>query len=97
MGCDHAGHDDDERSGRAADLDARAAEPRNQETRDHRGDEALARAGSAGNSEGHRQRQRDNCDGETGNQVRAQLSRAISLAKGGDQLGCELLRKRHSA
>jgi len=67
---DDAGDDDDEGAGRAADLDARAAQERHEEAADNRGVDARLRRDAGGHAEGHRQRQRDHAHGQAGQQVR---------------------------
>ena len=59
---------------------------------DDRGDQSLARAGAAGDAERHGQRQRDDRDGEAGDQVGAEVGPAIAFAQGGDQLRRERVR-----
>ena len=66
---DDAGDDHDERAGRPADLEARAAERRDQEAGDDRAVDARLRRQAGGDGERHRQRQRDQADGDAGDQV----------------------------
>ena len=71
MRGDHSGDDDDESAGRPADLHPRAAQRRDQEAGDDRRNQPLARAGAAGDAERHGERQRDDGDGEAGDEVGA--------------------------
>ena len=59
---DDAVDDDDERARRAADLDARAAERRDDEAGDDRGVEAAIGRDAAGDRECDGQRERDDAD-----------------------------------
>ena len=61
---DDAGDDDDEGAGRTADLDARAAERRDDEAGDDRAVDAGLGREAGGNRKRHRQRQRDQPDGD---------------------------------
>ena len=62
---DDAGDDDDESAGRAADLDARTAESRDQASGNDRRVEAGLRSNARSDAEGHRQRQGDQADRQT--------------------------------
>ena len=66
---DDAGDHDDERAGRPADLRPRAAQRRDQKAGDDRAVDAGLRRESGGDGERHGQRQRDQADGDAGNQV----------------------------
>ena len=66
---DDAGDHDDERAGRAADLEARSAERRDQEAGDDRAVDAGLRRQARRDRERHRQRQRDQADGDAGDQI----------------------------
>ena len=83
---DDAGDDDDERAGRTADLQARAAEQRNQAAGDDRGVDAGLRRQARRDGEGHRQRQRDQADGDAGGEV-GERGPAVVGPERGDQLG----------
>src|SRR5205814_1807217 len=63
---DDAGHDDDERAGRPCDLEARAAERRDEEAGDDRAVEARLRQHARRDCERHRERERDEADGDAG-------------------------------
>ena len=67
--CHNAGDDDNEGTGRAADLGARAAERGDEESGDDSGVEAGLRRDAGGDGEGHGQRQRDQTHRYTGNEV----------------------------
>ena len=69
VALDDAVDDDDEGARRAADLHARAAERRDQEAGDDRGEDSLLGLDAAGDRERHRQRQGDDADGEAGAEV----------------------------
>ena len=71
--CDDAVDDDDEGARRPADLDAAAAEKRDQEPGDDRGDEALLRGHARGDREGDRERDRDDADDDAGLEVGEEL------------------------
>ena len=87
VGRDDAGHDDDERAGRSADLDARAAERGDREAGDDRAVDAVLRRHARRDRERHRQRQRDEADGDAGEQVARQRAGGIALAQALDELG----------
>jgi len=80
--------DDDEGARRAADLHLRAAQRRDEEAGDDRGDDALLGLDAAGDGEGHRQRQGDHADGQAGGDVGAQLRAAVA-AHGVEQARAE--------
>jgi hypothetical protein len=82
---DHVEHHRDEGRGGAADLHPRAAQCRDQETRDDGGVQALLRRGAGGNRQRHRERQRDDGNGKAGDQVRAEVCNAVALAQDGEQ------------
>ena len=76
---DDAGHDDDERAGRPADLHVRAAERRDDEAGDDRAVDAGLRRHARGDRERHGQRQRDEADRDAGDQIRdEQLWRVVA-------------------
>ncbi len=66
------GDDDDEGTGRAADLDARSAERRDDEAGDDRAVDAGLRREARGDGEGHGERQRDQPDGDPGDEIVAE-------------------------
>ena len=66
---DDAADDHHERAGRAADLVARAAERRDQEAGDDRAVDARLRLQPGRDRESHGQRERDQPDGDAGDQV----------------------------
>ena len=84
---DDAGDDDDEGAGRPADLDARAAQRRDDEAGDDGGDDALFGRRAAGDAERHGQRQRDDGDGQPGDGIGAQIIGGVAGAQEGDELG----------
>ena len=70
--CDGRRHQHDEGAGRAADLEAAAAERRDQEAADDGGVEAAIRRHAGRDRDRHRQRQRDDRDGQPGDGVGAE-------------------------
>ena len=74
----NAGDDDDESAGGSADLGARAAQSGDEEAGDDGGVEAGLRRDAGGDAEGHGQRQRDQPDGDAGEQVVQEHLRACS-------------------
>ena len=86
VGRDDAGDDDDERAGRAADLEARAAERRDEEAGDDRAVQAGLRRHAGRDGERHRQRQRDQADRDAGDQVVTKLLQRVR-AKSVDGFG----------
>ena len=78
--------DDDKRARRPADLKAAAAECRNDEARDHRGEEAALGCSTARNRQRHRQRQSHDRNRDSGEDIGAQIARAIALQHGADEL-----------
>ena len=82
---DDAGDDDDEGAGRAADLDARAAERRDEEAGDDRAVDAGLGREARGDRERHRERQRDEADGDAGDEIVPEGD-AVVAAKREDRL-----------
>ena len=80
--------------GRPADLEAAAAERGDEKAADDRGVEPALRRGARGDGDRHRERQRDDRDGEPGDQVGPQAAAAVALAQDGDELRGEKLGKR---
>ncbi len=74
---DDAVDDDDEGARRPADLDAAAAEQRDQEPGDDGGDEALFRGHAGGDREGDRERDRHDPDDDAGLEVREELGARV--------------------
>src|SRR5262249_41045845 len=66
VALDDSVDDDDERARGTADLDARAAERRDEESRDDGGPETGRGGEAAGDREGDRQRDRDDADDDAG-------------------------------
>ena len=87
-------HQHDEGAGRPADLEAAAAEQRDQEAADDGGIETALGADAGCDRDRHRQRQRDDRDGQAGDRVGAQVLEAVALAQDGDELRREELGKR---
>ena len=85
MAVDRRSDQDDERAGRPADLEAAAAQRRDQEAADDRGVEAALRRGAGGDRDRHRQGQRHDRDGEAGHDVGPQRPEAVTLAQDRDQ------------
>ena len=75
---DDAGDDDDEGAGGAADLGARAAERGDEEAGDDGGVEAGLRRDAGGDGEGHGQGQRDEADGEAGDEVVGKVAEGVA-------------------
>ena len=71
-------HDHDVRAGRPADLHARAAEQRDQETSDDRGEDAGLRRDARRDRERHRERQCHDADREAGDGVGAEVVARVS-------------------
>ena len=78
----HRRQQDDERRGRSGDLDARAAEQRDQAARDDGGVEAVLGRHAGRDGEGHRERQRDDADDQPGQHVGAQVGPGVALTEG---------------
>ena len=76
---------DDESAGGPADLAARAAERRDQESGDDRAVDPRLRRQAGGDREGHGERERDEADGDAREQIRHE-GRAVVRAKGQDGL-----------
>ncbi len=70
---DDAVDDDDERAGRSADLDARAAERGDEEAGDDRGPQPAVGRDAAGDGERDGQRKRDDADDDAGGEVSTEL------------------------
>ena len=87
VGRDDARDDDDERAGRPADLHPRAAERRDDETGDDRAVDAVLRRQPRRDGEGHGQRERDQADGDAGEEVAAERTPAVPLAQALHELG----------
>src|SRR5690348_14917721 len=73
-----AGHDNDERSGRSADLSARAAESRNEPAGKYCRVQASLWRHSGSDSERHCQRQGDESYGDTREQIGEELLRRVA-------------------
>ncbi len=84
--------DDDEGAGRSADLEAAAAERGDEEARDNGRNEPLVGRGAACNGERHGQRQRDDGDGEPGDEIAMEIGERIAFPKHGHELRHEKLR-----
>jgi hypothetical protein len=93
VAVDGGGHDHDEGAGRAADLEAAAAERRHQEPADDGCVQSTLGANARCNGDGHRQRQRHDGDGQAGDHIGSQLPEVVALAQHRDQLGREQLGK----
>ena len=91
---DDAGDDDDERSGRPADLRSRAAQRGDEKTGDDGGVEAGLRSDSGGDAEGHGERQGHQADGDAGQKI-VQKHLCGVLAQRHDQLGQVRITERH--
>ncbi len=74
---------------RAADLVAAAAKGRDEKTRDHGGEQALAGRGARGDGQGHGQGQGDNGHGQPGHGVSLEVGQAVALSQHAQQLGFE--------
>ncbi len=92
MGANDPGDNDDEGAGRSADLDARAAERRDEESGNDGGDQPFAWTSAAGDAQRHGERQRNYGDGQAGECVGAKLRLVVTLPQGTNQLGSEGLR-----
>ena len=73
--------DDDERAGRSADLDARAAERRDEEAGDDRGVEPAIRRDAAGDRERDGEWERDDADDHSGGEVGEELRAIVGLER----------------
>jgi len=73
----NAGDDDDERSGRSADLSFGSAQRGNQESGHDRAIDAGLRRQARGDGEGHRQRKGDKADCDSGNQIEQEFVAVI--------------------
>jgi len=89
VGCRRGGHQDDEGTGRTADLMAAAAEQRDEKTTDNRGIETPVRCHTGGDRNRHGKRQGDDRDGQTGNGIGPQPVEVIAFAKHVDGLRYE--------
>ena len=78
---DDAGDDHDERAGRSADLDARSAERRDEESADDRRVDAGLGRDAAGDAERHGQRQRHQAHGDARDDIRGEAA-AVVPARG---------------
>ena len=87
------GNQHDEGAGRSADLEAAAAERRDQEAGDDRGVEALYRRRARRDRDRHRQRQRDDRDREAGEGVGLEIGKAVAFAQDRHQLRREQVAK----
>src|SRR5881398_1669263 len=83
-------HDDDECAGRTADLDARAAQRRDEEPGHDRGEQAPLGSDAARDRERDRERQRDDADDHPRDYVGKQLVAAVPLERG-DEFRDELV------
>src|SRR5207244_2516456 len=81
-------HDHHERARRPPDLDARAAQQRDEETGDDGGIESALGTEPARDRERNRERQRDDADDDAGDQVPGKLLPVVVL-DGGEKLGDE--------
>ena len=88
---DRRGDEHDEGAGRTADLEAAAAQQRDQEAADDGRVEPALRRDARGDGDRHRQRQRDDGDRQPGNGVGAQMLEPVALAKHGHELWREKL------
>jgi hypothetical protein len=75
----------DEGARRPADLEPAAAERRDDQPADDRGEQALRGRHPRSNRDRHRQGKRNDRNSQAGNRVGLQLRRAIALAKHGDE------------
>ena len=89
MDFDRLGDEHDEGARGSADLEAAAAERRDQKAADDRRIEPVLRLGARGDGDGHGERQRNYRDGEAGERVGFELRQPIALAHRGDELGRE--------
>ena len=78
---DDAVDDDDEGTGRAADLHMRAAQRRNQQAGDDGGEDALFGIDARGDGEGHGQWERNDADGDAGADVGRQVAAVVVLQR----------------
>ena len=78
---DDGREDDDERRGRPRHLELAAAEERDGEPGEDRGVEPVLRRRADGDRERHRQRQRHDPDDDAGEDVGAEVLRAVALAQ----------------
>ena len=83
----------DEGARRPADLEPAAAERRDQEAADDRGVKPAVRRHARGDGDRHRQGQRDDRDGQPGDDVRPQRAEPITFAQDRHQLRREELAK----
>ena len=86
---DDAVDDDDEGAGRAADLHARAAERGDDEAGDDGREDAGFRRDTGGDGKRHRERQRDDADGDAGHRVGGER-RAVVVLEAVEEPGPEL-------
>ena len=93
MRLDDFGDEHDEGAGRAADLEAAAAEGRDEKAADNRGKEPVLGLGARGDGDGHGERQSDDRDGQTRKRVGAKLREPVALAHRGEELGREAVVK----
>ena len=90
------GDEHDERAGRAADLEAAAAERGDEEAADDRGVQPLRGRGARSDRDRHRQRQRHDGHGQPRERIGAQVLPLVAFAKDGDELRGEELREARS-
>ena len=83
---DGRGDQHDEGAGRAADLEAAAAQRRDQETSDDRGEEPTLGWRTRGDGDRHRKRQGHDGHGEAGGYVGAKSSQSVAFAQNRHQL-----------
>ena len=89
VAVDAGRHQHDEGAGRAADLEAAAAQRRDEEAADDRREKTPVRRDAGSDRDRHRQRQRDDRHGEAGGEIGAELGHPIALAQHRNQLGRE--------
>ena len=97
---DHRQQDDGHRPGRSGDLEVRPAEDRGDGARDDRGGQPGLRAETRGDAEGERERQRDDRDGDAGDEVaagRAARVRPVRAARQQRRDPRPQARRRHQA
>ena len=82
LALDDRGDEHDEGAGRSADLEAAAAEGRDQEAADDGGEQALVGRQARADGDGHRQRQRHDGDRQAGDGVGPEIAAACSHRAG---------------
>jgi hypothetical protein len=84
------GDQHDESPGRAADLKAAAAKRGDDEAADNRRVEPAIRRESAGNGNGHRERQGHDRHRQPGDGIATQILQAVTFAPGGQEFRFEM-------